>query len=105
MMRQGGLSLQDVFGQVRLRVNEQTKGAEVPWDAGTLASRIELFERQANAPPPPQAYQQEGEVPAARSLPSVPAMPISPPSTAIPSRVTLISSRPIPTTRWRRACA
>src|SRR5262249_15775941 len=33
MMREGGLRLVEVFDRVRLRVNEATKGAEVPWHA------------------------------------------------------------------------
>src|SRR5262250_564885 len=33
MIRQGGLSLPELFNRVRLRVNEITKGAEVPWNA------------------------------------------------------------------------
>ena len=60
MMRQGGLALPDVFAQVRLRVNDQTKGAMVPWNAGELSAPVMLFERQADATPAPPAYQQEG---------------------------------------------
>src|SRR5271166_5176518 len=37
MIREGGLSLQDLFDRVRLRVNEMTKGAQIPW----AASRVE----------------------------------------------------------------
>src|SRR5215472_260125 len=33
MIRTGGLALPDVFNHVRLRVNELTKGALVPWNA------------------------------------------------------------------------
>ena len=32
MIRTGGLPLPEVFNRVRLRVNENTKGAQVPWD-------------------------------------------------------------------------
>ena len=32
MIRTGGLSLPEVFDRVRLRVNEASKGAQVPWD-------------------------------------------------------------------------
>ena len=38
MMREGGLPLADVFQRTRLRVNETTMGAEVPWHA----SRVQL---------------------------------------------------------------
>ncbi|MDH8008515.1 caspase family protein, partial [Klebsiella pneumoniae] len=31
MMRTGGISLPEVFNRVRLRVNDVTKGAQVPW--------------------------------------------------------------------------
>jgi uncharacterized caspase-like protein len=36
MMRTGGLPLGEVFDRVRLRVNETTKGGEVPWNASKL---------------------------------------------------------------------
>ena len=32
MIRTGGLPLPEVFNRVRLRVNETSKGAQVPWD-------------------------------------------------------------------------
>src|SRR6185437_5674583 len=32
MIRTGGLPLPELFNRVRLRVNENTKGAQVPWD-------------------------------------------------------------------------
>jgi uncharacterized caspase-like protein len=49
MMREGGLSL-EVFDRVRLRVNELTKGAEVPWHASNVKTSFVFFERAANAP-------------------------------------------------------
>ena len=39
MMREGGLPLPKVFDRARLRVNEVTKGAEVPWHAFKDARR------------------------------------------------------------------
>ena len=33
MIRTGGLPLPEVFNRVRLRVNEASKGAQVPWDS------------------------------------------------------------------------
>jgi uncharacterized caspase-like protein len=52
MIREGGLSPSDVFDGVRLRVNEATKGAQVPWDASRIAAPFVFFERAADAPPP-----------------------------------------------------
>ena len=52
MMREGGLSAAEIFTRVRLRVNEQTKGAEVPWHASKVQSSFVFFERAADAPPP-----------------------------------------------------
>ncbi|WP_430679054.1 caspase family protein, partial [Mesorhizobium album] len=52
MIREGGLSLQDVFDRTRLRVNEVTKGAEVPWDASKISAPFVFFNRASNAPAP-----------------------------------------------------
>jgi len=52
MIREGGLSPSDVFDGVRLRVNEETKGAEVPWDTSRISAPFVFFERAADAPPP-----------------------------------------------------
>ena len=52
MIREGGLPAPDVFDGVRLRVNEETKGAFVPWDASRIAASFVFFERTADAPPP-----------------------------------------------------
>ena len=49
----GGLSLDDIFTQARLRVSEQTQGAEVPWYASQIGEPFFLTERAADAPPPP----------------------------------------------------
>jgi hypothetical protein len=46
------LSPSEVFDGVRLRVNEETKGAQVPWDASRIAAPFVFFERAADAPPP-----------------------------------------------------
>jgi uncharacterized caspase-like protein len=50
MMREGGLSLDEVFDRVRLRVNELTKGAEVPWHASNVKTSFVFLERAADAP-------------------------------------------------------
>lgn len=39
MMREGGVPVTDLFNRIRLRVNETTKGAQVPWDASKLERR------------------------------------------------------------------
>ena len=52
MMRTGGLPLGEVFDRVRLRVNEMTKGGEVPWNASKVEAPLVFFERAADAPPP-----------------------------------------------------
>jgi uncharacterized caspase-like protein len=57
MIRQGGLALPELFEHVRLRVNEMTKGAQVPWDAEKIDARFVFFERAPDAPaaaPPDQ---------------------------------------------------
>jgi uncharacterized caspase-like protein len=57
MIREGGLPLPEVFNRVRLRVNEATKGAEVPWDAQKVQTNFVFFERAPDAPqaaPPDQ---------------------------------------------------
>src|SRR5262249_382951 len=51
MLREGGLKLDELFERVRLRVNETTKGAEVPWSASNIEMPIVIFERGADAPP------------------------------------------------------
>ena len=52
MMRTGGLPLGEVFDRVRLRVNETTKGGEVPWNASKVEAPFFFFERAPDAPPP-----------------------------------------------------
>ena len=52
MIRDGGLSLSDLFERVRLRVNEATHGAEVPWNMSKLETSFVFFERSPDAPPP-----------------------------------------------------
>ena len=53
MIAAGGLSLDDLFARVRLRVSELTKGGEVPWYASQLDGPFFMTERAADAPPPP----------------------------------------------------
>src|SRR6516165_655091 len=51
MIRSGGLSLPDVFDRVRLRVSENTKGGQIPWDAQKIQVPFTFFDRAADAPP------------------------------------------------------
>ncbi len=51
MIRTGGLSLPDVFDRLRLRVNEASKGAQVPWDAQKIQAQFAFFDRAPDAPP------------------------------------------------------
>jgi uncharacterized caspase-like protein len=53
MIAAGGLSLDDLFARVRLRVSEITAGGEVPWYAAQIDGPFFITERAADAPPPP----------------------------------------------------
>jgi uncharacterized caspase-like protein len=55
MIHAGGLGLDDVFARVRLRVDELTQGAEVPWYASQIQGPFEFTVRAAGAPPLPKA--------------------------------------------------
>ena len=65
MIRTGGLPLGEVFNRVRLRVNETSKGAQVPWDSQKVDAAFIFFERAPDAPAAPAADQAA----AARSRP------------------------------------
>lgn len=58
MIRTGGLTLPDVFDRVRLRVNESSKGAQVPWNEQKVSAQFSFFERGPDAPPPAAAPDQ-----------------------------------------------
>ncbi|MFL6840336.1 MAG: caspase family protein, partial [Bradyrhizobium sp.] len=58
MIRTGGLSLPEVFDRVRLRVNDASKGAQVPWDEQKISAQFAFFERGPDAPPPQAASDQ-----------------------------------------------
>src|SRR6476659_7065904 len=62
MMREGGLPVTEVFNRVRLRVNDITKGAQVPWNASKLAAPFYLFERAPDAPPPQVSPEQTSSI-------------------------------------------
>ena len=52
MIREGGLPITDVFDRVRLRVNDVTRGGQVPWHAGNVEASFVFLERTAEAPAP-----------------------------------------------------
>ena len=57
MIRTGELLLPEVFNRLRLRVNETSKGAQVPWDAEKIDAQFMFFDRAPDAPaqaPPDQ---------------------------------------------------
>jgi uncharacterized caspase-like protein len=62
MLREGGLPLAAVFDRTRLRVNDVTKGAEVPWHASKVEASLVFFERAADAPPPAVAAEQAAAI-------------------------------------------
>src|SRR5438445_6430010 len=62
MIREGGLPLNGVFERTRLRVNELTKGAEVPWQASKLQTSLVFFERAADAPPPAVSFEETAAI-------------------------------------------
>ena len=62
MMREGGLPLPGVFDRTRLRVNEMTKGALVPWHASKVETALVFFERAADAPPPAVSPEQTAAI-------------------------------------------
>src|SRR3979409_1031860 len=58
MIRTGGLPLPEVFSRGRLRVNDASKGAQVPWNAEKIDASFMFFNRAPDAPapaPPDQA--------------------------------------------------
>ena len=58
MIRTGGLPLPEVFNRLRLRVNDASKGAQVPWDSDKIDAQFMFFDRAPDAPaqaPPDQA--------------------------------------------------
>jgi uncharacterized caspase-like protein len=53
MIGSGGLSFDDLFARVRLRVSNLTQGAEIPWYVSQIGGPFYMTERAADAPPPP----------------------------------------------------
>ena len=53
MIGYGGLSFDDLFARVRLRVSSLTQGAEIPWYSSQIGGPFFMTERAPDAPPPP----------------------------------------------------
>ena len=51
MMHEGGAQADDVFTRTRLRVNEVSKGAFIPWHSSALDTRVVFFEAEQGATP------------------------------------------------------
>src|SRR5215468_1351033 len=62
MLREGGLPLAGVFDRARLRVNDVTKGAEVPWHTSKVETSLVFFERAPDAPPPAVSNEQTAAI-------------------------------------------
>jgi uncharacterized caspase-like protein len=60
--REGGIPLDEVFTRVRLRVNQTTNGAQVPWQVSKMQAPIYLFERAPDAPPPTVTAEQTASI-------------------------------------------
>ena len=104
MIRTGGLPLPEVFDRVRLRVNEASKGAQMPWDAEKIDVQFTFFDRAPDAPPAGAAGSGRRD-PRAADPRSRRAGCLSPQrSNATPCQAMRISSRPIPAIRWPGGC-
>ena len=51
-LREGGLTPDEVFERVRLRVDEGSKGVEVPWDESKVPGDVRFLVSGTGAPPP-----------------------------------------------------
>lgn len=50
MIREGGLPINVLLDRVRLRVNAETEGGSIPWNAGRVEGGFVFFERGPDAP-------------------------------------------------------
>jgi uncharacterized caspase-like protein len=62
MMREGGLTLTEVFERVRLRVNDMTKGAQVPWSLSRIEAAFAFLDRAPDAQVPDAAVTENSAV-------------------------------------------
>ncbi len=104
MIRTGGLPLPEVFDRVRLRVNDASKGAQVPWNEQKITAQFSFFERGPDAPPPAQTAPIRWPRSAtSRSAISARRMLTQRRSSATRCRPIRNSSPPIPAIPWRGA--
>jgi hypothetical protein len=104
MMREGGLPMTDLFNRIRLRVNEITKGAQVPWNASKLdAPFYFLSERRMRRRArfrPNRLHRSDRS----QSVILMHGRPISQPWIATICRIMKASSSPILMIPWHDAC-
>src|SRR5262249_50068147 len=62
MRGEGALPLAGVFDRARLRVNDVTKGAEVPWHASKVETSLVFSERASDATPPAVSNEQTAAI-------------------------------------------
>jgi uncharacterized caspase-like protein len=60
-MLRAGAPVDQVFVDTRLRANELSNGAMVPWDVSKIGTPIFFFDREAAAPPLPNLESQENQ--------------------------------------------
>ena len=72
MMREGGLSLPQVFERARLRTSDMTKGAELPWFSSRIEQAFVFFERAPDAQAPAAQAGASADI-ASRSIRELPA--------------------------------
>ena len=60
MIRLPGLSLNELFARTRLRVQEETKGGQLPWNVSGLATDFTFFTPETPATQPPAAANLRG---------------------------------------------
>lgn len=60
--REGGVGIDEVFTRVRLRVNQLTNGAEVPWQSAKLDAPLKLFDKAPGAPAPAVSAEQTSSI-------------------------------------------
>ena len=72
MMREGGLTLTQVFERARLRVSDMTKGTELPWFSSRIDTAFAFFERSRDAPVPAVAAAASADI-AFKSIRELPA--------------------------------
>ncbi len=60
--REGGVGIDEVFTRTRLRVNQLTNGAEVPWQTAKLNAPLHLFDKASDAPPPAVSPEQTSSI-------------------------------------------